>query len=78
MNKAHSVSTPVDGRPDPDGAEAERVGRMLDRFAEMAMEQAEAMHQAMMAAIQAHDAVRAREFGLALFRHTGLPHAVDE
>ncbi len=41
---------------------------MLDRLAEMAMEQAEAMHRATMAAVQADDAARAKEYGLAFDR----------
>ena len=68
MNKAHSVSTPVDGRPDPDRAEAECAGRVLDRLAEMAMEQAEAMHRAVLAAVKADDAAKTKEFGLAFDR----------
>jgi hypothetical protein len=68
MNKAHSDSIPGDSRPGLDAAEAERDARMLDRLAEMAMEQAEAMHRATMAAVAADDAVRAKEFGLAFDR----------
>ncbi len=43
---------------DPD--RAERAARVLDRFAEMAMEQAEAMHQAALAAAKAGDSAGAR------------------
>ena len=68
MNKARSVSTPADSRPEPNREEAERAGRMLDRLAEMAMEQAEAMHRAVLAAVEADDAARAKEYGLAFDR----------
>src|SRR5206468_11920265 len=40
----------------------------LDRLAEMAMEQAEIMHQALLAAARADDAAKAKEFGLAFDR----------
>jgi hypothetical protein len=68
MNKAHSVST---HQPTPrvlDPAEAERAGRMLDRLAEMAMEQAEATHQGLLADTRAGDAAQAKDFGLAFDR----------
>ncbi|WP_343717174.1 hypothetical protein [Inquilinus sp.] len=68
MNKAQSVSTRQPAAPAPDRAEAEQAARMLDRLAEMAMEQAEAMHRATMAAVEADDAARAKEFGLAFER----------
>jgi len=68
MSKAHSDSTPDGSRPGLDAAEAERAARMLDRLAEMAMEQAEAMHRATMAAVAADDAAKAKEFGLAFDR----------
>ena len=45
MKKAHSVPTPQPAPPASDPAEAERAGRMFDRLAEMAMEQAEVTHQ---------------------------------
>jgi hypothetical protein len=68
MNKAHSVSTPQSAAPAPDRAEAERAGRMLDRLAEMAMERAEAMHAASLAAIKAGDAATVRDLELSLDR----------
>ncbi|KGM30037.1 hypothetical protein, partial [Inquilinus limosus] len=66
MQKAHSVPTPQPAGPDP--AEAERAGRMLDRLAEMAMERAEAMHAASLAAIRAGDAATTRDLELSLDR----------
>jgi hypothetical protein len=69
MKKPQSVSTPsVPPGLDPD--RAERAARMLDRFAEMAMEQAEAMHQAALAAAKAGDPAAAKEFS-AIFDHAG-------
>ena len=73
MDKAHSVSTPQPAALQPaapayDQADAEQASRMLDRLAEMAMQQAEAMHQAAMAAIKADDAAKAKEYGLAFDR----------
>ena len=68
MNTPHSASTSQPAAPAPDRAEAEQAARMLDRLAEMAMEQAEAMHQATMAAITADDAAKAKEYGLAFER----------
>ena len=68
MNKAHSVSSPADSRPDPDPAEAERAGRMLDRLAEMGMERAEAMHQAALAAIKSGDTPAVKDLELSLDR----------
>ncbi|MGO1078900.1 hypothetical protein [Inquilinus sp. CA228] len=64
MDKAHSVSTPQPAVPGLDPERAERAARMLDRFAEMAMEQAEAMHQATLAAAEAGDAAAAKELSL--------------
>ncbi|MGK9230652.1 hypothetical protein KXS07_04785 [Inquilinus limosus] len=68
MDTPHSVSTPQPAAPGLDPAEAERAGRMLDRLAEMAMQQAEAMHRATMAAVKADDPAKAKEFGLAFDR----------
>ena len=68
MNKAHSVPPPQPAPPAIDPAEAERAGRMLDRLAEMAMEQAEATHQSLLAATRAGDAAQAKDFGLAFDR----------
>ncbi len=68
MNKAHSVSSPQPARPAYDQADAEQAARMLDRLAEMAMEQAEVTHQGLLAATRADDAVKAKEFGLAFDR----------
>jgi hypothetical protein len=68
MKKAHSVSTPPPAAPEPDRAEAERAGRMLDRLAEMAMERAEAMHAASLAAIKAGDTAAAKDLELSLDR----------
>ncbi|WP_395674641.1 hypothetical protein [Inquilinus sp.] len=68
MKKAHSASTPQRAPPVLDQVEAERAGRMLDRLADMAMEQAEATHQAMLAATRAGDAAQAKDFGLAFDR----------
>lgn len=68
MNTPHSASTPQPAAPGLDPAEAERAARMLDRLAEMAMQQAEAMHQATMAAVEADDAAKAKEFGLVFDR----------
>jgi len=63
MNKPQSDSNPsVPPGLDPD--RAERAARMLDRFAEMAMEQAEAMHQAALVAAKAGDPAAAKEFSL--------------
>jgi hypothetical protein len=66
MNKAHSVPTPQPAAPAP--ADAEQAACLLDRLAGMAMEQAEAMHQATMAAVRADDATKAKEYGLAFER----------
>ena len=68
MNNACSVSTPQPDAPGLDPAEAARAGRMLDRLAEMAMEQAEATHKALLAAVAAGEATQAKEFGLAFDR----------
>ncbi|WP_155888617.1 hypothetical protein [Inquilinus limosus] len=68
MNTPHSVPTPQPAAPGLDPAEAERAARMLDRLAEMAMQQAEAMHRATMAAVEADDAAKAKEFGLVFER----------
>ena len=69
MNKPQSDSPPsVPPGLDPD--RAERAARMLDRFAEMAMEQAEAMHQAALAAAKAGDPAAAKAFS-AIFDDAG-------
>ncbi|MBW8723664.1 MAG: hypothetical protein JF625_00715, partial [Inquilinus limosus] len=68
MHKAHSVTTPQPAAPVLDQAEAERAGRMLDRLAEMAMERAEAMHAASLAAIKAGDTAAAKDLELSLDR----------
>ncbi|WP_395676576.1 hypothetical protein [Inquilinus sp.] len=68
MNRAHSVSTPQPAAPALDPAEAERAARMLDRLAEMAMERAEAMHVASLAAIKAGDTAAAKDLELSLDR----------
>ncbi|MGO1080305.1 hypothetical protein [Inquilinus sp. CA228] len=68
MKTAQSVPTPQPAMPGLDPERAERAARMLDRFAEMAMEQAEAMHQAVLAAAKAGDAGGAKEFSLAFDR----------
>jgi hypothetical protein len=62
MDKAHSVSTPQPAPPVYDQADAEQAARMLDQLAGMAM------HRATMAAVEADDAAKAREFGLAFDR----------
>jgi hypothetical protein len=82
MNKAHSVSTsqpaaPQPAAPDPDRADAEQAARMLDRLAEMAMERAEAMHAASLAAIKAGDAATAKDLELSLDRvGRGIRHTL--
>ncbi|MBW8727997.1 MAG: hypothetical protein JF625_22995, partial [Inquilinus limosus] len=48
MDKAHSVSTSQPAPPAYDQADAEQAARMLDRLAEMAMEQAEVTHQGLL------------------------------
>ena len=68
MNAAQSTSSPAGSRPDPDRAEAEQAGRMLDRLAEMAMERAEAMHKAALAAIEAGDTGAVKDLELSLER----------
>ncbi|MGO1076112.1 hypothetical protein [Inquilinus sp. CA228] len=68
MKKAHFVSTPQPAAPAPDRADAEQAARMLDRLAEMAMERAEAMHAASLAAIKAGDAATVRDLELSLDR----------
>ena len=68
MEKAQTVLTPQPAMPGLDPDRAERAARMLDRFAEMAMQQAEAMHQAALDAAKAGDAGAAKEFGLAFDR----------
>ncbi|TSD86714.1 hypothetical protein FFK22_021290 [Mycobacterium sp. KBS0706] len=69
MNKPQSASaSSVPPGLDPD--RAERAARMLDRFAEMAMEQAEAMHQAALAAAKAGDPAAAKAFS-AIFDDAG-------
>ncbi|WP_225769328.1 hypothetical protein [Inquilinus sp. Marseille-Q2685] len=68
MDKPRSVSPQPAAAPGLNQADAEQAARMLDRLAEMAMEQAEAMHRATMAAVQADDAARAKEYGLAFDR----------
>ena len=68
MNKARSVPTPQPAPPAIDQAEAERAGRMLDRLAEMAMERAEAMHAASLAAIKAGDAAAVKDLEISLDR----------
>jgi hypothetical protein len=69
MNEPHSVSIGAEAAPaDPDRDRAERGAQKLDRLAEMAMEQAEIMHGALLAAAKADDAARAKEFGLAFDR----------
>jgi hypothetical protein len=71
MNAEQPVSAPDDTPADRDRILAERIERaerMLDRFAEMAMAQAEALHQAALAALAAGDIAKARELGLAFDR----------
>jgi hypothetical protein len=68
MHKTRSVPTPQPAPPAIDQAEVERAGRMLDRLAEMAMEQAEVTHQGLLAATRAGDAAQAKDFGLAFDR----------
>lgn len=71
MNAEQPVSAPDDAPADRDRVLAERIERaerMLDRFAEMATEQAEALHQAALAALEAGDIAKARELGLAFDR----------
>jgi len=69
MNGPRSDSTPsVPPGLDPD--RAERAAHMLNRFAEMAVEQAEAMHQAALAAAKAGDSAAAKAFS-AIFDHAG-------
>jgi hypothetical protein len=66
MNKTHSDSTPQPAAPA--SADAEQAARMLDRLAEMAMERAEAMHAASLAAIKAGDAAGAKDLEISLDR----------
>ncbi|MGF6229347.1 outer membrane PBP1 activator LpoA protein [Inquilinus ginsengisoli] len=66
MKKAHSDSNPQPAAPA--SADAEQAARMLDRLAEMAMERAEAMHAASLAAIKAGDAAAAKELEISLDR----------
>ncbi len=71
MNAEQPVSAPGDTPADRDRILAERIERatrMLDRFAEMAAEQAEALHRAALAALEAGDITKARELGLAFDR----------
>ncbi|MGO4722924.1 MULTISPECIES: hypothetical protein [unclassified Inquilinus] len=69
MNEPHSVTAGAEVAPaDPDRDRAERGAQKLDRLAEMAMEQAEIMHQALLSAARADDAAKAKEFGLAFDR----------
>lgn len=63
-----ALPTPQPATPALDRIEAERAGRMLDRLADMAMEQAEVTHEAVLAATRAGDAVQAKDFGLAFDR----------
>jgi hypothetical protein len=75
MNKAHSDSTPQPAAPAP--ADAGQAARMLDRLAEMAMERAEAMHAASLAAIKAGDTAAVRDLELSLDRvGRGIRHAL--
>ncbi len=66
MNKPHSDSNPQPAAPA--SADAEQAARMLDRLAEMAMERAEAMHAASLAAIKAGDTTATRRSGALLDR----------
>jgi hypothetical protein len=66
MDKAHSDSAAIEADPDRD--RAERGAQRLDRLAEMAMERAEAMQEAALAAIKAGDAAKSRDFELSLDR----------
>ncbi|WP_429229407.1 hypothetical protein [Inquilinus ginsengisoli] len=66
MNKPHSDSNPQPAAPA--SADAEQAARMLDRLAEMAMERAEAMHAASLAAIKAGDAAAAKDLEISLDR----------
>ena len=66
MNKAHSDSNPQPAAPA--SADAEQAARMLDRLAEMAMERAEAMHAASLAAIKAGDTAATKDLELSLDR----------
>jgi hypothetical protein len=68
MDKAHSVSPLPPAAPAPDRAEAERASALLGRLAAMAMEQAEVMHQAVLAAVEAEDTAKVKAFGLAFDR----------
>ncbi|MGO4128286.1 hypothetical protein AB4Z01_28095, partial [Inquilinus sp. YAF38] len=77
MNKAHSDSTPQPAAPEPDRADAGQAARMLDRLAEMAMERAEAMHAASLAAIKAGDTAAVKDLELSLDRvGRGVRHAL--
>ncbi|KGM30347.1 hypothetical protein, partial [Inquilinus limosus] len=68
MSKAQFVSTQQPAAPAPDRADAEQAVRILDRLTEMAMERAEAMHAASLAAIGAGDAATTRDLELSLDR----------
>jgi|GEM_PF-2199773 len=66
MNKPHSDSNPQPAAPA--SADAEQAARVLDRLAEMAMERAEAMHAASLAAIKGGDTAAAKDLELSLDR----------
>ncbi len=68
MNRPHSASNPQPDAPALDRADAEQAARMLDRLAEMAMERAEAMHAASLAAIKAGDTAAAKDLEISLGR----------
>ncbi|OWJ67693.1 hypothetical protein [Inquilinus limosus] len=68
MKASHSVPNQQPAPTARDRAEAEQAARMLDRLAEMAMEQAEVTHQAALAAARAGDAAQAKDLGLAFDR----------
>ena len=66
MNKPHSDSNPQPAASA--SADAEQAARLLDRLAEMAMERAEAMHAASLAAIRAGDTAATKDLELSLDR----------
>jgi len=66
MNKPHSDSDPQPAAPA--SADAEQAARVLDRLAEMAMERAEALHAASLAAIKAGDAAAVKDLEISLDR----------
>ena len=66
MKKPHSDSNPQPAAPA--SADAEQAARVLDRLAEMAMERAEALHAASLAAIKAGDTAATKDLELSLDR----------